>query len=59
MTDMAERIRKHSLELLSKHGFYEYFDPRRSAEGEIGCGTDQFSWSAALCLDFLQGEMSG
>jgi hypothetical protein len=59
MTEMAECIRKHSLELLSTYGFYEYFDPRRSAEGEIGCGTDQFSWSAALCLDFLQGEMSG
>ena len=55
MTQMAGRIRQHSLELLAAHGFHEYFDPRRAAEGKIGCGTDHCSWSAALCLDFLMG----
>lgn len=53
MEDMAERVRQHSLGLMAEHGFYEYFDPRRSPAGEKGCGTDRFSWSAALCLAFL------
>lgn len=52
MRRMAQRVQAHSLDLLDTHGFYEYFDPRRDAE-EAGCGTDRFSWSAALCLDWL------
>ncbi len=56
MEEMAERVKQHSLQLLDAHGFFEYFDPRRTAAGEGGCGTDTFSWSAALCLDFLLRE---
>lgn len=53
MADMAQRVKQHSLELMARYGFYEYFDPRADAPGEQGCGTDRFSWSAALCIDWL------
>jgi len=53
MDKVAERVKQDSLALLSEQGFYEYFDPRKEAEGEIGCGTDSFSWSAALCVEWL------
>ena len=53
MEDMAARVRQHSLELLEKHGIYEYFDPRKGEAEEVACGTNTFSWSAALCVDFL------
>lgn len=56
MDDMAERVRRHSLELLEKHGIYEYFDPRKDVEDEAACGTHTFSWSAALCVDLLYSE---
>ncbi|MCB9039508.1 MAG: glycoside hydrolase [Lewinellaceae bacterium] len=55
MEDMAARVRQHSLELLEKHGIYEYFDPRIGDMDGVGCGTDTFSWSAALCIDLLMG----
>jgi len=50
---LAEQVREDSLELLSRFGFYEYFDPRKSVTTDNGYGTPQFSWSAALCIDFL------
>ena len=40
-----------SLELLDRQGFREYFDP---TTGE-GLGALDFSWSAALALDWLAG----
>lgn len=51
--DMAAKIRRYSLELIEKFGFYEYFDPRKNGGSNLGCGTNQFSWSAALCIDLL------
>lgn len=51
----AEQIKADTLELIEQHGFYEYFDPRKSIAQNAGYGTDQFSWSAALCIDFLLG----
>ena len=53
--DLAEQLRSESLELLSHYGFYEYFDPIRHIvhEHNQGYGSRQFSWSAALCLDWL------
>ncbi len=53
MVDLAAKIRKDSLDLLTEFGFYEYFDPRKGA-ATSGYGTSQFSWSAALCLDWLE-----
>jgi hypothetical protein len=49
-TDLAETIRLHSLELLSKHGFVEYYDPRDGT----GAGAVGFSWSAALAFELLE-----
>lgn len=51
----AEKVKEHTLELLSEYGFYEYFDPRKNTE-KNGYGTNQFSWSAALCIDLLMRE---
>ena len=53
LTELADQIKKDSIELVEKYGFYEYFDPRRSVDGEIkgGYGGSDFSWTAALYLD--------
>ena len=50
---LAAKLKSDSLELLEHYGFFEYFDPRRSAPTSRGYGTNHFSWSAALCIDFL------
>lgn len=49
-TKEAEYIKQKSLELLEKHGAYEYFSP---LDGRPA-GAKNFSWSAALAIDFLQ-----
>lgn len=46
-TDAGERLAERTVELVERSGFWEYFDP---LTGD-GCGTDGFSWSAALALD--------
>jgi hypothetical protein len=53
--ELAEKVKADSLELLSHYGFYEYFDPIRGIvhEQHQGYGSRQFSWSAALCLDWV------
>jgi len=45
----AGELRRMTLELVSRSGFYEYYDPR---SGEP-LGASDFSWSAALTLDLL------
>ncbi len=59
-TDLAAQVRTDTLELLEACGFYEYFDPRRALPaGEFrGYGGNNFSWSAALCLDLLKRKPS-
>ncbi len=47
--DLAQTIRRDSLELMKRSGFWEYYDPRDGS----GCGSPQFSWSAALAIEFL------
>lgn len=49
----AEKIKKDSLALATQFGFFEYFDPRKNIIEKSGYGTNQFSWTAALILDFL------
>ncbi len=50
---LAARVRADALELLEREGFREYFNP---GTGE-GRGSDRFSWSAALYLEWT-GESS-
>lgn len=45
----AAYIKQKSLELIEKHGAYEYFSP---LDGRPA-GAKNFSWSAALAIDFL------
>lgn len=47
--DLAEALRRDSLELMLRSGFWEYYDPRDGT----GCGSPDFSWSAALTLELL------
>ena len=46
----AAQLKDDSLALMSKSGFREYYDPRDGT----GCGSEDFSWSAALAIDWIQ-----
>jgi hypothetical protein len=46
----ADLLRELSLELVAKEGFSEYFNPQ-TGEAE---GAANFSWTAALAIDFLK-----
>ncbi len=48
--DEAEQLMAQSLELVKQAGFYEYFSP---LTGEPA-GAHNFSWTAAVTIDFLQ-----
>jgi glycogen debranching enzyme len=45
--DLTEVIRKDTLDLIETAGFREYYD----AHDGSGCGSSEFSWSAALALE--------
>jgi hypothetical protein len=45
----AKHIREQSLKLVADHGFYEYFSPLNGDPA----GAKDFSWTAALALDWL------
>ena len=47
--DLADEIETASLQLASRAGFYEYFDPFDGA----GRGSPDFAWTAALTVDFV------
>jgi glycogen debranching enzyme len=47
--DLAEVIRQDTLGLIESAGFREYYDARDGT----GCGSDEFSWSAALTFELL------
>jgi len=54
--DLANRLRDDAFELVRKFGFWEYYNPWRNnptPEEHPGYGSDQFSWTAALILDWL------
>jgi hypothetical protein len=53
LADLAERVRSDTLRAVGAAGRWEYFDPRPGTlPSALGLGTDEFSWSAALALDF-------
>ena len=50
----AALVRKETLDLIEKNGFYEYFDPRATtSQNEKHLGGNSFSWTAALYLDLV------
>lgn len=49
-TAEAAQLREDALALMTKSGFREYYDPRDGT----GCGSESFSWSAALAIDWLK-----
>jgi glycogen debranching enzyme len=51
-TELAESLRRDSIRLIRDSGFWEYFD----ASDGSGCGSPDFSWSAALAIELLAGE---
>jgi glycogen debranching enzyme len=48
--ELAEVIRRDTLRLVEMSGFREYYDARDGS----GCGSTEFSWSAALTLELLK-----
>ena len=48
--DLAETIRQDTLRLIEASGFREYYDPRDGS----GCGSTDFSWSAALTIELSE-----
>lgn len=54
--DIAQRVKKDTVEIIEKVGFYEYFDSRKEEykNGNGGYGGNDFSWSAALLIDMLK-----
>ena len=49
--DLARRITRGSLDLISESGFAEYYDP---LTGEP-LGGGRFTWTAAMVIEFLRG----
>ena len=56
--DISKRIKKDSIDLIENEGFYEYFDPTNKSDKnkKRACGSNNFSWTAALYLDFYKRE---
>ncbi|RMG59762.1 MAG: glycoside hydrolase [Bacteroidetes bacterium] len=52
---LARRVKEEAMSLIRQHGFFEYFHPLKKAEGEIALGAADFSWSAALYIDWELG----
>jgi mannosylglycerate hydrolase len=50
--ERADELRRRSLDLIARSGYAEYFS---ALTGE-GFGAQEFSWTAALTLDLLDGE---
>ena len=51
----ANRVKYDFLDLVNKLGFHEYYDPRRAVADQQthGYGGADFSWTAAVVLDFI------
>jgi glycogen debranching enzyme len=45
--DLAETVRRDTLDLIETSGFREYYDARDGS----GCGSTDFSWTAALAIE--------
>lgn len=54
-SEAADRIRCGIFELVSNHGFREYYDPFTGK----GLGGKAFSWTAALVIDMIKDKRIG
>lgn len=54
----AQIVKSDFLELVAKHGFYEYFESQKSLADKLtaGYGGGDFSWTAACALDLYKGN---
>lgn len=52
--ERAEALRMHTLDLVARHGYWEYYDPRSGQ----GLGSENFSWTAAVVLDLIARPVS-
>ena len=53
---LAEHLRNNSMELIRRFGFWEYYNPWKnlpSGAQQGGYGSNNFSWTAALMLDWM------
>ena len=57
--DLAQKLKKDSIDLVEDEGFYEYFDPSYKSDKskKRACGSNNFSWTAALYLDFCKRKI--
>jgi len=55
---LAKRVKSDSFELMRRFGFWEYYHPWKSLkQGDSGgYGSGNFSWTAALAIDWLAKE---
>lgn len=51
--ERAERLRRHTLHLVSEYGFHIAYDPRQQKQGHPGMGTPSSAAAAALALHWL------
>lgn len=51
--ELSDRIVSDSISLIKEKGFAEYFDPKSGKP----CGGDSFSWTAAMTIELLLGEL--
>jgi hypothetical protein len=53
--ELATKIKSDSIELITKAGFYEYFNPNKEIYKyeNGGYGGSDFSWTAALYIDLI------
>lgn len=57
MDELANKVKADMLEILSKYGFFEYYDPRKRGLKSIGYGRMEDPVSAAICIDLLMKEV--
>ncbi len=56
---LAQKIKDQTVYLIEEVGFFEYFDPRPESENSLetkGLGGQNFSWTAAIYLDFTYNK---
>jgi len=53
MKERAQHLSTHILKVVDRHGFWEYYSPLTGK----GMGGKDFSWSAALAIDLLGGDV--